>query len=320
MGAEGDSNRFSKGLGHVDGESKRGVVLKVGHELESGYARRSRTRYILAMVLAVALSLGVAVPVFAAEEEQQIQPQIVGGDAVPEGKYKFIAALRDTTRGGTAYEQQFCGGSLIDADSVLTAAHCVQGQRRPTLRVTVGRTTLNSSEGQTRPVKRIQIHPKYNGVTNEAHDAAVLTLDNPIRDIQPIDIPAATFNGFETPGYSARIAGWGNTIKQDSDFSQPDSYPNRMQEAVVPVVSDNTGEKVYTTSYFPTLMVSAGREGKDTCQGDSGGPLFVQTQNGRFQIGITSFGTGCGARGFPGVYAETNSGPIRNFIFTAARG
>ncbi|MDQ3317128.1 MAG: trypsin-like serine protease, partial [Actinomycetota bacterium] len=143
MGAEGDSNRFSKGLRHADGESKRGVVLKVGHELESGYARRSRKRYILAMLLAVALSLGAAVPVFAAEEEQQIQPQIVGGDAVPEGKYKFIAALRDTTRGSTAYEQQFCGGTLIDRNSILTAAHCAEGVTAAQWRVTVGRTVLN---------------------------------------------------------------------------------------------------------------------------------------------------------------------------------
>ena len=86
----------------------------------------------------------------------------------------------------------------------------------------------------------------------------------------------------------------------------------------MPIVSDSTGERVYTTSYFPTLMVSAGREGKDTCQGDSGGPLFTQNSNGRFQIGITSFGAGCGARGFPGVYAEANAGPIRNFITSRA--
>lgn len=317
MGAEGDSNRFSKGFRRAEGDSKRGVGLRIGHE--SGYARRPRWRYMLAMVLAVALGLGVAVPVFAAEEEQPIQPQIVGGDAVPEGKYKFIATLRNTTRGNTAYEQHFCGGTLIDANSVLTAAHCVQGQVPRPLLVTVGRTVLSSDQGQTRGVSRIQIHPRYNGVRHQANDAAVLTLTGPTVGIEPVRIPATTSNGLETPGRTARIAGWGNTVKQDPNYSQPDTRPNQMREAIVPIVSDGTGERVYTSSYFPPLMVSAGREGKDTCQGDSGGPLFVPTQNGRFQIGITSFGNGCGARGFPGVYAETNAGSIRNFIFAAAR-
>jgi secreted trypsin-like serine protease len=294
--------------------------LKIKHETGAGYARRPRARYLLAMVVATVMGLGLALPAFAAQEPGA-QPRIIGGDPVPTGKYPFVAALLDTTRGNTPYEQQFCGGSLIDADSVLTAAHCVQGQVPQPLEVTVGRTTLNNSnEGQTEQVSRIQIHPRYNGVTNEAHDAAVLTLSNRIVGIAPIRIPPTTSNSFERPGYQARIAGWGNTIKQNPNFSQPDAYPNRMREAVVPIVSDNTGENVYTTSYFSTLMVSAGREGKDTCQGDSGGPLFAQTQSGRFQIGITSFGAGCGARGFPGVYAETNAGPIRNFIFTAAAG
>ena len=187
------------------------------------------------------------------------------------------------------------------------------------MRVTVGRTALNDeSQGQTRQVTNIAIHPNYNGLTNEAYDAAVLTLSSDVTGITPIKIPATTYNTFETPGRQAIIAGWGNTIKQDPDFSQPDSYPNRMQEAMVPIVSDSTGERVYTTSYFPTVMLAAGREGKDTCQGDSGGPIFFRSQNGPVQVGITSFGAGCGARGFPGVYAEANAGPIRNFIFSAA--
>jgi hypothetical protein len=47
------------------------------------------------------------VPVFAAEEPAEkdggvAQPQVVGGDSVPDGKYKFMAALRDVTRGNTS--------------------------------------------------------------------------------------------------------------------------------------------------------------------------------------------------------------------------
>ena len=67
-------------------------------------------------------------------------------------------------------------------------------------------------------------------------------------------------------------------------------------------------------------MLAAGEERKDTCQGDSGGPIFVKdTATKRVsQIGITSFGRGCGSRNFPGVYTEANSEDIRPFIYRAA--
>lgn len=298
--------------------------MKGGHESGEGFARRTGRRYLLALVLAALMGLGVAVPVFAAEEdgstgdEPEIQPYIVGGTAVPDGKYKFIAALRDVTRGSTAYQQQFCGGTLIDRDSVLTAGHCVQGQLRQSLRVTVGRTVLSSGQGQTRSVARISIHPKYNGVTSQAYDAAVLKLGSPITGISPARIPRSSSNGFETPGRTATIAGWGSTVRQPPSGGNEPSYPDRMREAKVPVVSDATGKSVYGASYRPLLMLAAGKEGTDTCQGDSGGPIFVPTSTGRYQIGVTSFGAGCGAQGYPGVYAETNSSYIRPFIFNAA--
>ena len=88
----------------------------------------------------------------------------------------------------------------------------------------------------------------------------------------------------------------------------------------MPVVSEATSTAAYgADDYDPPLMLAAGREGKDTCQGDSGGPIFVEKSNGRIsQIGITSFGNGCGAKNFPGVYTEANSEDIRPFIYRAA--
>jgi Trypsin len=56
-------------------------------------------------------------------------------------------------------------------------------------------------------------------------------------------------------------------------------------------------------------MLCAGRTNLDTCQGDSGGPLFFKAAGspGYIQAGITSWGIGCGATGFPGVYTRLSN-------------
>ena len=68
-----------------------------------------------------------------------VSPMIVGGTAVPNGKYPFMAALLDTRRAGDAFDELFCGGTLIDKDSVLTAAHCLVNPKPDKLEVVVGR-------------------------------------------------------------------------------------------------------------------------------------------------------------------------------------
>jgi secreted trypsin-like serine protease len=252
-------------------------------------------------------------------EDQHLQGKIVGGTAVSDGKYTFVAALLDTSRGSTVFEQQYCGGTLIDRNSVLTAAHCVRGKIASRLRVTVGRTVLSSNQGQTRAVSRIFIHPRYNS-TIKAYDVAVLKLSSDVSGITPIRLATALQNVLEIPGRLATVAGWGNTIAQPmSGLSPGSSFPYRMREAKVPIVSDSTALQIFgANDYRPLIEVAAGRAGKDTCQGDSGGPLFA-TPNGKFtQVGITSFGAGCGAAGYPGVYTEVNSSSIRHFITNAA--
>jgi secreted trypsin-like serine protease len=91
-----------------------------------------------------------------------------------------------------------------------------------------------------------------------------------------------------------------------------------MRAARVPVVSDTRATKVYGRVYVGALMVAAGKGGKDACDGDSGGPMFAGLDGQRYQVGITSFGKGCAARGYPGVYTEVNAGLIRRFIVNAA--
>jgi trypsin len=59
------------------------------------------------------------------------QEDIVGGTAASAGDFPFIVSLQ---RSGS----HFCGGTLLNANTVLTAAHCASGQTASTLSVRAG--------------------------------------------------------------------------------------------------------------------------------------------------------------------------------------
>jgi secreted trypsin-like serine protease len=246
-------------------------------------------------------------PVRAEDGQGEIQPQIVGGQPVPDGKYAFMAVLTIREADGT----YLCGGTLIDPNSVLTAAHCVE--RALDVSLSVGQTDRRQADqGQDRDALRWFIHPRYNGLVDDRYDAAVLTLNRRVADIKPIKLATARQDGLEKPGRNLTVAGWGTT-------SEGGNTSDRMREVSVPVVSDARAQSVYGTgSYFPRLMVAAGVEGKDSCQGDSGGPLFKPGAP-RAQVGIVSFGTGCARADFPGVYTEVNNRGVRSFIVDVAQ-
>lgn len=239
------------------------------------------------------------------------EPRIVGGTAVPDGKYPFMARLQIQIGGDTFG----CGGTLIDQDSVLTAAHCVEDAAA--VRVVVGRTVLSQNQGQVRDATDVFVHPNHNGARNSAYDSAVLKLASPVSGIQPIKLSSAQQDTLEKPGRSLRTAGWGTT-------SSGGTSPDRMREVSVPVVADATAQRAYAPlpsfyKYIPSLMVAAGRQGKDSCQGDSGGPLFATFESGgRMQVGIVSYGFECARAGYPGVYSEVNAAAIRSQILADA--
>jgi secreted trypsin-like serine protease len=236
-------------------------------------------------------------------------PMIVGGTTMPNGTYPFVAYVTLYRNG---MPDASCAGSLIDQDSVLTAAHCLQNTTGAV--VVVGRSDLRKkNRGQEIGASRPFIHPRYLG---NGYDAGVLKLRRPVKGIKPLKLATASQNNLETPGRKLKVAGWGLT-----GFNSTPS--NRLRQAQVPVVSDRRAERSYDallepSGYVPPIMIAAGNSKVNACVGDSGGPLF--DSGSRTQVGIVSGGYyKCGTERYPGVYTEVNNADVRNFILAAAK-
>lgn len=94
--------------------------------------------------------------------------RIVGGEDAADGEFPHQVSLRLMNAIGATH---FCGGSVIDKNWVVTAAHCCAGHIPLILHVVAGGIRLNSNENeeQKRNVDKIISHEKYqsSGVLND---------------------------------------------------------------------------------------------------------------------------------------------------------
>ncbi|MFF9404982.1 S1 family peptidase [Streptomyces anandii] len=244
--------------------------------------RARRTAAALAAGAATAATALFTAPCAAAAP----QP-VVGGTTTTTTAYPFVMQITD------ASGNQFCGGTLVAARKVVTAAHCMVGETTNSVRVVGGRTYLNGTNGTVSKVSRIWVNPDYTDATS-GDDVAVLTLSASM-PYTAAKYVSASDTGVYAAGATARILGWGTT-------SESGSSSNQLRTATVPVVSDSSCRGSYGSDFVASDMVCAGYSsgGVDTCQGDSGGPLLI----GGVLAGITSWGNGCAEAGYPGVYTR----------------
>ncbi|MDZ7705835.1 MAG: trypsin-like serine protease [Trueperaceae bacterium] len=222
--------------------------------------------------------------------------QIIGGRDGDLGDYPFVVGLlrRNIDDNEAAH---FCGGTLIAARWVLTAAHCVTSDPQ-TLHVLVGTDNLRSG-GERLPVRRTIIHPNYSAVTLD-YDLALLELDTGV--LAPrVAVLSPDLSTLAQPSTLATIAGWGQTQAGSAGSS-------RLQVAAVPITSTASCRAAYGSRLTPQMICAGLPEGGvDACQGDSGGPLIVRDASRRdwLQAGVVSWGDGCARPGRPGVYTRT---------------
>lgn len=258
--------------------------------------RTSRLLTLLSGGLAAGAALGLtAAPASA----------VVGGTAAPAGAYDFTASLQDG-------DFAFCGGSVIAAQWVLTAAHCVPDGNAAGLSVVVGTVDNSNGSGERRAVAEVRVHPEYDADASTS-DVALLRLATPT-SVAPIALATAADDALEADGAPVTVTGWGDQTPLAGGGLLTTSKLRQVDLAIVD--DQECGDA--NGGFDAATGVCAAAFLKDSCQGDSGGPLFATSGGRRIQVGVVSYGLGCGVPTFPGVYAEVNETGIRDFIRTTA--
>ncbi|XP_063337907.1 serine protease 27-like [Pelmatolapia mariae] len=229
--------------------------------------------------------------------------RIVGGEDAPPGHWPWQVSVQ-------LFGEHFCGGSLINKEWVMSAAHCFSGCVTQTstpsgLKVSLGLQSLQGENPNkvSRNVVKIILYPNYDSMTNN-NDITLLRLSSPVRFtdyIRPVCLAASgsVFNN----GTDSWVTGWG-AVKEGVALP----FPQTLQEVEVPVVGNRQCNCLNGVGTVTDNMICAGvlAGGKDSCQGDSGGPMVSKQGSVWVQSGIVSFGSGCARPNLPGVYSRVS--------------
>ncbi|XP_053658931.1 serine protease easter-like [Anopheles marshallii] len=212
------------------------------------------------------------------------------GMETKEGHWPWHTAIYH--REGQDFEYA-CGGSIIDRNTILTAAHCLYTSRGrielTQLSVQVGRNQLSeaSTRSQEHQAEQLIVHPGYNP-HSVADDIALIKLATDItltRYIQPVCLWNMEPNLDLIVAKNGTVVGFGLT--------EHDRVSDYLRQATIEVVDSWTCIESDRVAYGSTLTAGmfcgGGKAGVSVCNGDSGGGMFFEFSDNWYIRGVVSF-------------------------------
>lgn len=211
-----------------------------------------------------------------------------------------------------------CGGSVINDNWIITAAHCCEGIAEVT--ATFNDASSGSFEAGEfeRTSTQLFNHPLY-GDTSDGNgsnmDLCLIRFDAP--SISGVNsggttgtAPVCLSTSYPEHGKACWVAGWGN-------LSSGGGSPDLLQSVGVNILGQDYCEANSLNGNLLPDDICAGKPdldgngltdpGVDSCQGDSGGPLVCDVDGKATLVGVVSRGVGCADEGRPGLYTAVHT-------------
>jgi secreted trypsin-like serine protease len=251
-------------------------------------------------------------------------PQIINGKQSSISEFPWQVWILLTSAEG----ESSCGGSILNATTILTAAHCTDHEGTTTPYNVPSEAEIDVIAGASEGLRFRSESPKvplgaqqdfvtsvrrdpYYAVTPETKDdVAVLTLEKPL-ELSPAKNTAAIslvpVGATPAPGTALSVSGFGK--QEGAEGEGHNSNGNLYSTSLTAISSDACRGFVAKNSAVLLCAVSAT---SSTCQGDSGGPLTEGSP--AVEVGTVDFGAKECPVNVPDVFTNLAAPEIRDFI------